>query len=380
MRASSQSLLVIAALAFVGPLSLVLALGPLTPPAGPVASTPGPEPRTAINATNTPGDGDSLFKITQPGSYYLTGNITGVAGKHGIEIAQWGVTLDLNGFEINGAAAGTLDGITISAGGPRSITVMNGSVREWDGNGVNVSLAVGCRVEGLIAANNTGDGITTGSYGVVERCVAYNNDGKGIIVGTSSSVTHCTSVSSGSNGISLGSDSSASDCVSTGSGANGMTTGSNCVVTRCAITRSATDGIRATDGTAVIDCAIRDSGLDGIDCSDKCVIRGNVCVGNGTTTGASGGAGIHATGSGNRIEGNQCSDADRGIDVDGTGNIIIRNTCAGNPQAFVISADNFYGPIIDRRVPAPVAGTAAVLGFSATSTLGTSDSNANFAQ
>jgi len=65
--------------------------GPLDPPAGPVTSTyktlTEVEPRTAINTTNTPGDADSLFKITQPGSYYLTGNITGVAAKHGIEIA-----------------------------------------------------------------------------------------------------------------------------------------------------------------------------------------------------------------------------------------------------------------------------------------------------
>ena len=47
--------------------------GSLTPPAGPVAPTPGPEPRIAINATNTPGDADSVYRIAQPGSYYLTG-------------------------------------------------------------------------------------------------------------------------------------------------------------------------------------------------------------------------------------------------------------------------------------------------------------------
>jgi hypothetical protein len=41
--------------------------GPLSPPAGPIAPTPGPEPRIAINAVNTPGDANSLYKITQPG-------------------------------------------------------------------------------------------------------------------------------------------------------------------------------------------------------------------------------------------------------------------------------------------------------------------------
>jgi len=57
--------------------------GDLNPPPGPVASTMKTlsevEPRIAVNSINTPGDADSLFKITQPGSYYLTGNITGVA-------------------------------------------------------------------------------------------------------------------------------------------------------------------------------------------------------------------------------------------------------------------------------------------------------------
>lgn len=80
--------------------------GPLDPPAGPVAPTHRTlsevEPRTAINAANTPGDADALLKITQPGSYYLTGNIAGVAGMHGIEIAARDVTLGLNGFTLSG--------------------------------------------------------------------------------------------------------------------------------------------------------------------------------------------------------------------------------------------------------------------------------------
>src|SRR5881392_43776 len=93
----------------------VLHAGPLNPPAGPVASSyktlTEVEPRTAISAANTPGDSDSLFKITQPGSYYLTGNIQGVSGKHGVEIAASGVTLDLNGFDLLGAP-GSLDGVS----------------------------------------------------------------------------------------------------------------------------------------------------------------------------------------------------------------------------------------------------------------------------
>ena len=87
--------------------------GDLNPPAGPVTPTMKTltevEPRIAINAVNTPGDAFSTFKITQPGSYYLTGNVTGAAGTSGIRVASGQVTLDLNGFTLEGA------------GGPRAI-------------------------------------------------------------------------------------------------------------------------------------------------------------------------------------------------------------------------------------------------------------------
>ena len=44
------------------------------------------EPRIPINNDTTPGDSDSLFRIVNPGSYYLTANLQGVASKNGIEI------------------------------------------------------------------------------------------------------------------------------------------------------------------------------------------------------------------------------------------------------------------------------------------------------
>ena len=55
------------------------------------------EARTIINAANTPGDANNTFIISQAGSYYLTGNITGESGKNGISIQAEDVTLDLNG-------------------------------------------------------------------------------------------------------------------------------------------------------------------------------------------------------------------------------------------------------------------------------------------
>jgi len=35
------------------------------------------EPRTIVNALNTPGDAKSMFVLSQPGSYYLIENLVG---------------------------------------------------------------------------------------------------------------------------------------------------------------------------------------------------------------------------------------------------------------------------------------------------------------
>ena len=82
----------------------------------------------------------------------------------------------------------------------------------------------------------------------------------------------------------------------------------------------------------------------------------------------------HATSSDNRIEGNNVTDNDRGIQVGLNGNIIIRNTAAANTTNYDIVSRNVFGAIVDRT--ASVA--PAVLGNSAASSAGTTDPWANF--
>lgn len=56
--------------------------------------------------------------------------------------------------------------------------------------------------------------------------------------------------------------------------------------------------------------------------------------GNGYSTG------IGATGSDNRIESNNVTDNDRGIDVDIAGNLITRNSASGNTLNWAVAAGN----------------------------------------
>ncbi len=327
--------------------------GPLNPPAGPVTSTHKTltevEPRTAINATNTPGDANSLFKITQPGSSYLTGNITGVAGKHGIAIASSGVTLDLNGFDLAGVE-GSLDGVSVTAVLLRNIAVVNGSVRNWGDEGVDLgtSTSTNGRIEGVRTSGNVGEGISIGRGSTVSNCAAHQNGLDGIVTREGSTVSNCSAYQNNGNGI---------------TGTDG------CTISNCSTFDNSGNGISVIGGSTVQGCTVRASFLDGILCNVSCVIRDNTCSSNGIGTGN--GAGIHATGADNRIEGNNCTAADRGIDVDVAGNIIIRNTCSGNSNNWDAVAGNVILVI-------NAATSGAVTGNSDGTAPGSTDPNANF--
>src|ERR1700743_2732205 len=88
------------------------------------------EARTAI-----PYNG---YDITTPGSYYVTneilGSAVGVPGSpYGIQIDSDNVTIDLNGFTLQGVA-GTYSGVFIH-GSHSNIVIRNGIVTGWGADG-----------------------------------------------------------------------------------------------------------------------------------------------------------------------------------------------------------------------------------------------------
>jgi len=105
-------------------------------------------------------------------------------------------------------------------------------------------------------------------------------------------------------------------------------------------------GIELTSSTTVSGCTVTTSIFDGIKAAHGCRIVDNNCSENGVSTGA----GIHITGSDNRVESNHVSQDDAGIDVDAGGNIIIKNSASGNSLGvfnYEIVAGNTVGEILD---------------------------------
>jgi len=398
--------------------ALTCSAGPITPPPGPVVSTGKTltevEPRVAINAANTPGDSNSIYKITQPGSYYLTANLTGASGEHGIEITSSDVTIDLYGFVLKGAA-GSLDGISATADDLNRINIANGSVLSFGGDGIDLGTTngTGYRIERVHAWSNGGEGIRAATSAVVAACTANQNSGDGISVGYLSTITDCSVRSNGGYGIALATGSvtgcssnlndnsgfkgyaavSFVDCSAYGSRADGFEVGdggsaTDCVAHSCENdgfvgTYSATftncraydnleNGFNVNEGCLIEACTARLNALDGFRIDNDCVIRG--CVSDSNGAGLTTGAGIRITSSNNRIEANHCSECDVGVDADAGGNILVRNTCADNDTNWILALGNYYGPIVDRTT---TLGNS-VNGNSASSSLGSTDANANF--
>jgi parallel beta-helix repeat protein len=327
--------------------------GQLEPP-GPVASTM----RTAIRAADLP------MTILAPGLYILEEDIVTAGG--GITVEAHNVTIDLRGHSLRD---GTGNGISAAAG-ILNVSVQNGTVSGWSGHGVDLSQSANSQVVGLRSEGNTGDGIRLGVGSLLTDCNVRNNTGDGIdVVGTGTVIARCVSTANGNSGMNLSvGPSSISHCTFFGNGGPGIGGGAGAVtvidstargnagigiqlgvgsvVSRCSAFGNGDaaneDGIFVGLSSNVTDCSASNNAEDGIQVSSDSFVARNQADSNGTVDGA----GIHVTGSGNRLEGNSVTDNDRGIDVDATQNLVIRNSASGNTTEYAIAGGNTVGPIV----------------------------------
>jgi hypothetical protein len=365
------------ALVLVG-LGAVIA-GPLNPPAGPVAPTYKTlselEPRTAVQSLA--GDATAQHVITQPGSYYLTGPITGVSGKYGIRIAANDVTIDLCGQTMNGNNAGTR-AIVVDQAGWRGITIRSGILSNWVTIGLDAAAGVGCRFESLqVRGTGTGTGLVAGQGSLVTGCSATANPA-GILTQASSLVSDCIAEANSFSGIQIadgcsalrcqvgstpmaiqcGSGCTLADCTAR-AGAYGIYAGEECTIRRCSVMNNTSGGIQVTGGSGIWACQLRGNQNVGIaadgsgnsvgDCSTSGSAGDGIRVGSSSLVRRNY-ASISTTGSWNRIDSNTAGNNGT-VNLGGTANLLVRQHAS--LPSYLISPGNGNAAIISGFPPYP---------------------------
>jgi len=269
-------------LALAGLCPAVLGQGALTPP-GPPAPTMKSlaqiEPRTDVLTLS--GNGNNQYLITQSGSYYLTTNIVGVASKNGINIQADYVTLDLNGFNVNGSASGSQAGITV-IGQHVGLMIRHGTVSGWAGNGIAANSATDSQFEDLRILTNGTIGLKLGSGNTIARCVVVGNTDDGMDMGANCLVTACTLIAN-SNGILTGAGCQVSDCRINNNSDAGLMTGDNCRVVNTEALANG-DAIVMNQNCTVIGCTAVNNYNTGITIQDGGCIKDSVVTDNGYGT------------------------------------------------------------------------------------------------
>lgn len=334
--------------------------GPPDPPGGPIAPTYKTlteiEPRIAINAANTPGDATCVFRISAPGSYYLTSDVAGVAGKDGVRIDAGGVSIDLMGFALTGVEE---SGTAIVAGGAfGDLEVRRGTITGWGAGGVN--LAAGGRgfvIEDVRVSSCMGHGIDAGDAAVVRDCTSVFNSEYGIRVGQSGVVDSCAARNNGGTGIAISIGSVARGCAAGGNGGVGFLVESGASASGCSAESNQLHGIMAGANAVVSRCSSAFNEMDGVYAGSGALIVENACASNGRS---GSGAGVHAGGPYNRVEGNHVVDNPRGIEVDAGRNLVVRNYATGNGVNYDISGSNIVGTIVTSEAQMNAAANANV--------------------
>lgn len=354
----------------IGCQSFLPAQGALTPP-----GAPGPtfktleqiESRTPIGPDTTPGDGTSLFIISKPGSYYLTGSIIGAPAKHGIKITTDSVTLDLGGYRLQGVP-GSDTGVV--ANNRNFITIKNGQICNWEERGISATSGLRTSVDNLTINNNGQNGADVGDNSLVTNCLVQDNGLVGVNFNFASGVvSQCIIEGNLVNGIQI-SGGIVTNCIVRENGGYGIFAGSGTIIESCVVSGTknlGSAGIGSSAGNFIVrNSTIVNGENTGISCSsaiiDSCIVSGN--QGTGIAVGSqsvitnnrvrgNGSHGINITGSRNRVEGNHISDhvavgaVGLRLDPDSASNLLVRNSSVNNTQNINLGGginDNFFGP------------------------------------
>ena len=225
------------------------------------------------------------FGISQPGSYVLNSNLTGVSSQNGINITANNVTIDLQGFELVGVP-GSLHGIAHISGSLSGLTVRNGTIRNWGQLGI--SAGPGVLVDEVSFKANNG-GVFAGDGATLTNCRIEGSIGTSSILGNRAVVSKCTFDSNGSGctncpGIQVGQDSTVTETVARNNGGIEIQAGTGSTLENCTADGNGTagEGILVAADSTVRGCTARNNGGDEIQAAGPSLVRECVADGNGT--------------------------------------------------------------------------------------------------
>jgi len=259
------------------------------------------------------------FTVDGCGSYFLTGCLAGVPGEHGITVTASDVTLDLNGFTLKGVA-GSLDGIHVN-GGLENVRVRGGGVRNWGGHGIAL-YSSRSRLSNFQSYDNGGDGIQFLQAGL-DDITSSGNDGDGVEATGSGYIRDCETSSNGNNGVFLGPLSGKVRVFGHSSSSEG-----GAGLRAEGFGHTGSKGIYANSPVAI---SVASAG---------CTFTVNIALQCITAYD------VDSTSWDNRIEGNHASNSPgTGFRIDGTNNVVIKNSASSNGTNYTVMPGNDVAPI-----------------------------------
>lgn len=275
--------------------------------------------------------------ISWPAKVTLAGTLVGVSGQDGIRVDADGVTIDMLDHGLVGVP-GSLSGIRVLPG-RSTIHIMDGFVREWGSFGINTDAAFDCRLLEVSVEGNGLDGLRVGPGSAIEGCTASNNGSDGIKTDEDCVVTGCTSNGNDGDGVDLGLHSSIAWSTASENGTFGIRADRGSSVSHCTASKN-TMGIAVARGCTVVNCTTSFNSQIGIRADGQCQLLSNLCDQSNW--------GIAVLeGSGTRVDGNNLSNNQIGLNIAAAGNLAVRNSSWANVLAYSIDPASSFGPIVD---------------------------------
>lgn len=274
------------------------AQGSLTPPPGPITPTMKNldqiDPGVALDPAQFPATG---YVITQPGSYYLTGNVTAIAASEAaITINASDVTLDLRGFALiaaSGSGLTSADSAILIGTGQSHVTVRNGTITgAWYAGLYGIS--ANCNAERLRVSRTNVYGIRLAANGA--QIIDCHAEGSGVSGGTSGTISaagisaashalikSCSATQCAGDGIATGSHSLMLDSAGHENGADGVQSSNGSVFSRCVSSRNTGRGFFGLNGCSLAQTSSSHNGTAGFSVGAGCSLSRSNASENGSS-------------------------------------------------------------------------------------------------